>query len=57
MAIEEVFQTPEFRAHMAKLGKKGGASRSQAKRLASQQNAVKGRQARWAGREGQTTRG
>lgn len=38
MAIKEVFESPAYREHMSKLGKKGGSSRSQAKRLASQRN-------------------
>jgi hypothetical protein len=38
--------------HMSKLGKKGGASRSQAKRQSSQQNLVKANAAKYAGRRG-----
>ncbi len=55
MATEDITKDPAFKAYMSKIGKKGGTGCSERKRLALQQNAVKARQARWAGRRGQTT--
>jgi hypothetical protein len=55
VAIDEVFRSPQFREHMSKLGKKGGARRTETKRQTSRDNLVKANAAKYAGRRGTGT--